>query len=349
MLLSKQFPEGRWFWPLQIAGWFLFAVAAMVPALMLLHGPDDAILFVAVRMLIGIGLTAALRPAYRWIRHRGGSWWWRTAVVLGCCVICICVDYWLAEIALTRYLLAMGTLGKLTYYPRAASFLIWTTLYFAICHWRASRSEQWRLLQLESENRQAELQLLRSQINPHFLLNALNSILAEKHNPDQVETITQALATHLHYSLRQNGELVPLGTELKALHNFLAVERVRFEGRFEFEIVADAAVRQEAMPAALIQPLVENAIKYGQMTSPNPLRVRIAAVLGPETVSVEVSNTGKWVGNPDQRGTGIGLSNLKRRLHLVFGDQAQLEHEVKHGSVCGRLRLPRATARKAQA
>ena len=342
----KQFPEGQWFWPLQFAGWFLIGVGALMPTVMLLHDPVASLYFVGVRTLIGFGLTMVLRHGYRWVREWGGAGWRRAGLVLGCWGLCIILDYGLAKMTLDKYLRDMGTLGELTYYPRGAAFLVWTVLYFAICHWRTNLRERYRVLQLEAENQRAELQLLRAQINPHFLFNALNSVVAEKQDPAKVEAITLALSDHLHFSLRQAGAAVPLGMELEALNNYLAVEKVRFEERFEFEIVADAAVRQVALPSALIQPLVENAVKYGQQTSPLPLRIRITAVLEPETVLVEVSNTGKWVDDPDRRGTGIGLANLKRRLQLIFGAGAQLEHEMKPGCVCGRLRLPRPTAKE---
>ena len=346
--MRKQFPEGPWFWPLQLSGWFLIGAASLFPAVMMLDSTESALQYVLLRTISGIALTTALRLAYRRIRDWDISMGRRTAGILACCTVCICVDQWVANWALTGSLLDMGVFGLLNYYPRAAAYLVWTMLYFTLCHWRASQRERYKVLELESENRQAELQLLKSQLNPHFFFNALNSILAEKDDPDKVESLTQSLATHLHYSLKQTGESMPLGNELKALNNYLAVEKIRFEERFEFEIVANAGVRQVVVPPMLIQPLVENAIKYGQLTSPSPLRLHIAAVLEPEIILVEVSNTGGWMDNAEMRGTGIGLANLKRRLQLIFGGKAQLIHEVKDGWVHCRLRLPRPIARGAQ-
>jgi LytS/YehU family sensor histidine kinase len=198
---------------------------------------------------------------------------------------------------------------------------------------------------IEREDRLAEARRLTAQLNPHFLLNSLNAILAEKNNPAMVEAITQSLADFLVFSLRQGSGLAPLGTELHALESYLAVEKIRFEERLEYAIAADETARAVAVPTALVLPLLENAIKYGQATSPLPLRLHISARLDPDSLVIEVANSGTWVEKGDLSGAGIGLANLNRRLELFYPGLARLDRlPVSAGEVRLRITLPASSA-----
>ena len=171
-------------------------------------------------------------------------------------------------------------------------------------------------------------------MNPHFLFNALNTIMAVRNDADKVETVTQSLADYLRFSLQQEeGEehglsTHPLGDELAALEDYLRVEKVRFGDDFVWRIDAGEDAHRTPVPSALVQPLLENAIKYGQETGPRPLRVSVTAQVVQGKLQLAVENSGHWVEEGSPQAGRIGLSNLKRRLALIYGRTASLD--VRH-------------------
>jgi len=231
-----------------------------------------------------------------------------------------------------------------TFFVRATIYFGWSVLYLWLRLALESQDKALRMAQIESAARQAELSLLRAQVNPHFLFNSLNSILAEiDDHPQTAKTVTQSLSNYLHFSLVQNGEKAPLQEELEALREYLVVEKIRFGEDFEYEIDASAAARSVRAPTAVLQPLVENAMKYGIATSPPPLQLRIRAETGQGTLLLAVTNTGQWVERPAGGGrhsTGIGLTNLKRRLDLMYKGQALIEFRKLSGMVEVTVQLP---------
>jgi LytS/YehU family sensor histidine kinase len=215
---------------------------------------------------------------------------------------------------------------------RSTVLLLWLMLYFGI-----------KLLQqnaeTEREFRKAEARLLRSQMNPHFLFNALNTIMAVRKDQAKVETVTQSLADYLRFSLQQEESdehglsTHPLGDELAALEDYLRVEKARFGDDIVCRIDAGEDARHTPVPAALVQPLLENAIKYGQETGPRPLRVSITAQVVQDKLQLEVENSGHWVeeGSPQAGRIGspdAGRTAIQRRRCPAEG-----------GFVAGRLGL----------
>lgn len=169
---------------------------------------------------------------------------------------------------------------------------------------------------------QAQLQMLRYQLNPHFLFNALNAIralvLSDATRSRQVVT---ALSEYLRYSLRTANDLeVSLKEELTSLRSYLDIEKIRFEEDLEvcFEIEPEASGCM--VLSVLLQPLVENAIKYGMQTSSMPLRIRLLGTIRDHQLHLEVANTGRWLttDETDGRSTRIGLRNLRQRLDHFY-------------------------------
>ncbi len=335
------------FWILQIVGWgSLILLGLRVVA------PDSIVLMPVLlgRGLLGLLVSSCLvRPLLRGVRRMDGRFrWGKAAAALVCAVLATKLDseliHWLTSLlfgpdhqsaSLDRFLNSSGPI-------RFTAYGFWIILYFTLNDLIESNSARLRLERLKAGMVESELRLLRSQVNPHFLFNALNSIIAEAERPEKVTRITHGLADYLRFSLSQNLELQPLGEELGALEGYLQVEKIRFEERLEYSLVADEEARRTRVPGALIQPLLENAIKFGQRTSPRPLRIAIHAEVRREGLLIEVMNSGKWVpeGGPDS--TGIGLVNLRRRLELVCEDGARLEHEVLTDRVIFRVVVPPA-------
>jgi PAS domain S-box-containing protein len=175
----------------------------------------------------------------------------------------------------------------------------------------------------------AKFRALRYQINPHFLFNVLNTIdVLSRKMPERIPDLLQKLASYLRHTLTPRVRmLVLLREEVKSIKSYLAVEQIRFKDHLavNFEIHPDAA--EQSLPDMLLQPLVENAIKYGMQTSSMPLRIIIRAEINHERLGISVRNTGHWVTeNPSRKGhPGIGLANLRERLEIFYNDHFSLE------------------------
>jgi two-component system sensor histidine kinase LytS len=186
----------------------------------------------------------------------------------------------------------------------------------------------------------AELAALQAQIEPHFLFNALNTILASRDNPEAIDTVTHALANYLRFLLRPVATLEPLSRELDALEQYLTVQTARFGDGLVTQIDCELAARGVLVPPVMVQPLVENALKYGAESGPRPLRLEIAARREGDWLVVEVANTGRWALATARASTGTGLDSLERRLKLLIGSRATLTHAETDGWVRVRIRIP---------
>lgn len=335
----------RLFWILQSLGW---GMVAGVACAVLGNDAPPLLPLILFRGFLGLVLTSfVLRPLFR--RLWKGSYpkrWWQWA---GCPALAILLSaaemkvlslvvlhLWREEDQLAAMLLFVNPAGPI----RFVAYGSWIFLYFMLNHLIGSNTARLRLERLRAEMVESELRLLRAQVNPHFLFNALNSIIAESRKPERVTEITYSLAAYLRFSLSQDISMQPLGRELDALESYLQVEKIRFEKHLEYTILADEEVRRMKVPGALVQPLVENAIKFGQLTSQRPLRITIHAQSGPEELVVKVMNSGKWVPEGTSGSTGIGLTNLRRRLHLLCGDCARLTHDARDERVVFQVQLP---------
>jgi LytS/YehU family sensor histidine kinase len=184
--------------------------------------------------------------------------------------------------------------------------------------------------------------MLRYQLNPHFFFNALNTIgaLADE-NPQRVKTAVRELSGFLRHTLLDEGALdAPLRDEVAAAEHYLAVEKIRFEDDLQGSVDVSPESGRLTVPAFLVLPLVENAVKHGQYTSPRPLRVRVTGTVTDAALVVEVANTGHWRDNeigPD--GTGTGLDNVRRRLEAQHPDQHRLSITENDGWVRVRIEI----------
>lgn len=192
----------------------------------------------------------------------------------------------------------------------------------------------------------ARLELLRYQLNPHFLFNSLNSIRALVYSsPDSAGEMVSKLADFCRRTLSRGGdEMVSIGDELEMARNYLDIEQVRWQDGLRIEMDIAEASRACKLPQNLLLPLLENAIKYGGRTSPDVLEVRIETRLDHGILTCAVANTGQWVKpdtNPFTDSTQIGLQNLRQRLRRHYGDRAELTHDSSRtGWVTVRVILP---------
>lgn len=220
-------------------------------------------------------------------------------------------------------------------------FLGLSIFFFLIVHWQALQAQKEKTLTAVALANEAQLQMLRYQLNPHFLFNALNSIRTLVYEaPQKAEKMITDLSDLLRYTLsNENDHIVTLADEMEVIRNYLQIQKIRFEE----QLIVDLNVAPEAMtfkvPCFLIHPLVENAIKYGLQSSPPPLRIAIDASIVADTLSASVCNTGTLYPDNGQNGCGTGLKNIRKRLDHFFPQRNSFELFEAGGRVHAMLQI----------
>lgn len=211
-------------------------------------------------------------------------------------------------------------------------FIGWFCVYFIYHAFERLRRMQLEQLQLAASVKEAELRALKSQVNPHFLFNSLNSLraLIDEDAPRARESVTR-LANMLRYSLQSGQqETVSLDEEIRIVEDYLALEQIRHENRLRVRWAVTDESRFLSVPPMLLQTLVENAVKYGISTRREGGEIGIGAALEGEDLHIRVSNPGDLTSPPSAAAakagssTGVGLRNASERLQLLFGDRARL-------------------------
>jgi hypothetical protein len=232
----------------------------------------------------------------------------------------------------------------------------WSVLYLVTRFWAVLAQQRERSQVAESLARHSRIQMLRYQLNPHFLFNALNSAraLIDEDERNARDMMTE-LSEFLRYSLVTKDETdIPLRDEVDALRHYFAVEKKRYEDKLQVTFDIGPGAEDYPVIPFLLHPLVENAVKYGMKTSRMPLTIRIAGRVDNGRLAIDVSNTGTWIapqaeGHP--AGTGTGLSNVRKRLETLFPGRHRFSFESEEGSVHVRIELanPAAAADRKEA
>lgn len=234
------------------------------------------------------------------------------------------------------------TYTSLSFIMRQFGLLVSLVVYIALYKSKLHRREIENYAVAAITAREAEMSRLRAQINPHFLFNSLNTIIAEAADPTKVERLALGLNELLRFNLTHSKDVAPLGEELAVIEHYLDVEKLRFEDGLNVEVTVSPAAAALELPKPLLLPLIENAIKYGRQTHEGVLTLRIRAEVVGESVEVSVENSGRWVepAEPSAQGLNIGLNNLRQRLALVYGPGERLSVEKLPHSIRVTLKLP---------
>lgn len=224
----------------------------------------------------------------------------------------------------------------------ALVYLIWLTIYFTAIAVRGYRSAQLIQSEMARALHLAELRLLKSQLNPHFLFNALNtvrSLIADK--PARAQSAVTHLANTLRYTLgSRQDELVALSQELNIVADYLALESMRFEDRLRIEKHVSTEVATARIPMMLLQTLVENAIKHGIAELPAGGLLRISASVQDGMLVLEVENP-RPAAPTRVAHESVGLRNARDRLRLLFGARASLNLDLSQPTLAtARLCVP---------
>jgi two-component system LytT family sensor kinase len=319
------------FWVLQLIGWALYGVLIYITFLTVVPPSGRfALLQVKIsRTVAGFLLTSAMRPIYK---HVGGA---RSVPSIALLIVITSFAFgslWPFGEETGLWLMGRGRFSiDWPRYPVEVldySFTLigWSALYFGIKYWRQWQSEHERTLQAEALANHAQLDMLRYQLNPHFLFNALNSIRASIDEDSQrAKRMVTEFSEFLRYSLlNDNSALVELREEIEAIKNYLAIEKIRFEDKLDVTYDLEPAAEKCQLPGFLIHPLVENAVKHGMTNNSGPLKICIAARMRDGRLVVEIANTGRLDSRPQTNGGGthIGLRNVRERLAKLYPDKS---------------------------
>ena len=219
----------------------------------------------------------------------------------------------------------------------------WSALYYAINFFLQVEEQADRLERLEAQATSAQLAMLRYQLNPHFLFNTLNSIstLVLLKQTEPANAMLIRLSSFLRHTLvTQPGGRVTVEQEVETLKLYLEIERMRFEERLRTDFRIDPAAADALIPSLLLQPLVENAIKYGVSAQEEGARISLSAQVLGRMLRLVVSDTGPGLQNVTRAeiaqrekranavSTGVGLANIRDRLAQAYGEDHRFDIET---------------------
>jgi LytS/YehU family sensor histidine kinase len=230
----------------------------------------------------------------------------------------------------------------------AVAFLIMACITLAGLLWRTQQKQaedEYYKRETERIAKDAELNKLRQQLQPHFLFNSLNSISAlTGTQPEKARHMIQQLSEFLRGTLKkEDAGPISIEEELQQLELYLDIEKLRFGYRLKTTVDAAEGLMHMNIPALLLQPIVENAIKFGLYDTIDEVEILITLKNINNTVEITVSNPFDETTALPVKGTGFGLSSVRRRLFLLFGRQDLLQTKQENGKFITIITIPQTT------
>lgn len=226
------------------------------------------------------------------------------------------------------------------------TFISTASLFYIIYYRSVINKQEQQIAEVQALANEAQLLMLRYQINPHFLFNSLNAIQAmiEKDKSRAKEMIGD-MADFFRYTLSKNNQmLVTISEEIEAVNKYLAIQKDRFGDRLETSLQIDPNVLGIRIPFFLIHPLVENALKYGLASKPEVLQLKIKIELKDEKLSILVSNSGKLDQVEiseinEKQSTKTGIENIRKRLAIFYPSNHEFNLYEKDGFVHAQISI----------
>ena len=330
--------KNRAFWNLQFIGW---GGAMLVRSMTSLANekPLSFLVLVLIATIAGFSISLILSVIYgKLIHQRPLITWGATALVLA---VAVCISAFINGWTISLYQgSSEGSFAKLVlgvFYMDMTLLGAWSALYYAINFFLQVEEQTDRLERLEAQATSAQLAMLRYQLNPHFLFNTLNSIstLVLLKQTEPANAMLTRLSGFLRHTLvSQPGGKVTVAQEVETLKLYLDIERRRFEERLRTVFNIDPAAADALIPSFLLQPLVENAVKYAVSPQEEGARISLSAQLVGQRLRLTVSDTGPGLqarapratlpaamtGAGNTVSTGVGLANIRDRLAQAYGE-----------------------------
>jgi sensor histidine kinase YesM len=352
------------FWFFQLTGWLGYALLTFL-SITLIDGNVSwpHLGHIALTALLGILTTWPLRPLFARTFNYSISYRVLVAIIA---IIVLSATWTVLRVVVFAAIVDRPALWdefNYWYFGSLFVFLSWTVLYYGIRYYELltlehqklleetalKRDEHLKRVQAESSAREARLKMLRYQLNPHFLFNTLNSInaLVKLRENDKARDMIQLLGDFLRHSLEDGGtEAVTLQQELDSLMLYLNIEKTRFSDRLQLDLDIAPESLQALVPGLILQPIIENAMKYAIAPSEDGGTVRITARVAGDELHLEVSDTGPGMTAVDAgHGRGIGLRNTLDRLEELYESNYSFElseADPEGLRVCLRIPLEKA-------
>jgi sensor histidine kinase YesM len=341
--------KNRAFWFLQSVGWAGYFVLRTLSGVANSFG-FAFILHTALLTATGYSMTMLMAAAFRrLIRMRPlVTWALSIVIVLIASASFSAIETWSHATFVRPGLRPQGIEFLSAILLDFSLLAAWSALYYGINYYLILEKQTDQLLQLEHQASAAQLAMLRYQLNPHFLFNTLNSIstLVLLKQTERANAMLSRLSSFLRYTLvNEPSGQVTVSQEVETLKLYLDIEKMRFEDRLRPHFHIDPAVQRARMPSLLLQPLVENAIKYAVTPQERGADISIDARKVGERVLITVSDTGPgWdsatiaTGQPS---TGVGLPNIRDRLAQAYGADHRFETQTrKEGGFAVTIEIP---------
>ena len=357
--------QRKLFWVLHLGGWLAWGLIAKYAYTRAgMEGtPPNYFLYVMIITVIGIVITLGMRLVYRYLWNHpartqvlgfiaasaGGGFLWvksRSYIYYSWFEHSKDMEAWKEEMGHAAEL--YEKVSYMNYFFSSSTIMVaWSVLYFAIKYYQVFQEVQKSALKSAAMAHEAQLKMLRYQLNPHFLFNTLNAIstLVLEQQTELANRMVTKLSSFLRYSLDNDPmQKITLDQELAALKLYLDIEKVRFEERLNLELDIGEEAAGALIPSLLLQPLVENAIKYGIARSEVGGNLRIAARVFAGDLLLELSDDGPGVELVDGQipdANGVGLRNTRERLMELYGNQHsfRLSKTEPHGLTIS-MRIP---------
>lgn len=329
--------KNRAFWNLQSAGW-AGALAFRSATGVANEQPIEFFLLLLISAITGYSITLILSVIYGLVIDKKPiiTWGTTTIVVILASIIYAYIDVWSLQTIRPEFQansttqLIIGTL-----YIDAVLLGAWSALYYAINFFVRTEEQSGQLLRLEAQATSAQLTMLRYQLNPHFLFNTLNSIstLVLLKQTEQANAMLSRLSSFLRFTLINEAEAkVYLSQEIETLKLYLDIEKMRFEERLRVDFRISPSAEDALVPSLLLQPLVENAIKYAVTPKEEGADIIVSANIADDVLILKVSDTGPGIDpklQNQQLSTGVGMANTKERLSQAYGDDHNFSSYIR--------------------
>ena len=324
--------KSRAFWTLQAVGWGGYLIVREAASIS--GGPTiDIVVPVLVEAMLGYCITlllSALYGRYRRMPRVAGVALTVATLVGATLLYAFLVAYSFSLISLRTVVPGVSLKSFLSAFYICSTVLAgWSSLYFGINFFIQVEEQIDQMRDLEVQASSAQLAMLRYQLNPHFLFNTLNSIstLVLLKQTDRANAMLSRLSSFLRYTLANEPTAhVTVAQEVETLKLYLEIEKMRFEQRLRPKFDIDPAAERARLPSLLLQPLVENAIKYAVTPQEEGADICVEVRLAGEWVQISVSDTGPGLRETTQLpslSTGVGLANIKERLAQAYGTEQQ--------------------------
>ena len=357
--LKRQHPEKEMkrsrkqvYWISQIAGWMFFVAVNLFIIASFEELPWQRILVWIFLGVIGILFTHLLRRIIRkknWLNLPLKNTIPRiliASVITGAVIYAfVFAASYIAgtarheEFNIARPIAGVVNLGGIT--------LLWCLIYFIVHYMENYKKKEIESLIWEAAVKDYELRTLKSQLNPHFMFNAMNSIRALiEEDPESAKIAITKLSNILRYSLQmERMERVPLEDEIETVKNYLDLERIRFEDRLKYKLDIDKSSEKIEIPPMMIQTLIENGIKHGVSKQTKggeiQLKSKIQSTPNGSKLKIEIRNSGHFSEEQLKNSSGFGVSNTKHRLNLLFGEKANFSIKNENGdTVLAEVEIP---------